>query len=59
MSRSIYSALFGFCLAIVSVSAVGCSEENAVIEDTRSETEIAAEEEAYEAEMEAADDVSR
>ena len=59
MSRSISSALFAFCLAIFSVAAVGCGEDNTVIEDTRPEADIAAEDEAYEKEMEEADDVTQ
>ena len=59
MSRLVPSLLFAFFLGFLSLAAVGCSEQNSVIEDTRPEVDIVAEEEAYEKEMEAADDVSQ
>lgn len=54
MSRLVYSVMFAFSLAVFSISAVGCggSGENTVIEDTRSEADIAQEEADYEAQME-------
>lgn len=59
MSRLINTAVFAFSVCILSFSAVGCGEETTVIEDTRPEAEIQAEEEAYEEQMEAADDVTQ
>jgi hypothetical protein len=45
--------MFAFCLSVLSISAVGCGgPENTVIEDTRSDAEIAQEEAEYEKMME-------
>lgn len=56
MSRLVYSVMLVFGLSIISLSAVGCSEGNEVIEDTRSTAEIEQAEEDYEAQMEAEGD---
>ena len=61
MSRLVYSVMFAFGLAVLSLSTVGCgggSSENTVIEETRSEAEIAAEDAEYEAMMNAQDEVT-
>jgi len=56
MSRFGYSALFAFCLSVVSISAVGCGDgEGEVIEDTRTQAEIDQEAEEYEEMMEGDD----
>ena len=52
MSRLVYSVMFAFCLSVLSITAVGCGETNAVIEDTRPEADIAQEEADYEKMME-------
>lgn len=57
MSRLVFSVMFAFSLSVLSLSA-GCGGSggsNEVIEDTRSEAEIAQEEEDYEKMMEEAD----
>ena len=56
MSRSVYSVLFVFCLAVFSVAAVGCGSSNEVIEDTRPVEDIEQEQADYEAMMEAESD---
>ena len=56
MSRLGYSVVFAFGLFVLSLSAVGCgTPDNTVIEETRTEAEIAQEEADYEAQMEEAD----
>ena len=53
MSRLVYSVMFAFSLSVLSLTVVGCgTPENTVIEDTRSEAEIAQEDADYEAQME-------
>lgn len=51
MSRLVCSALFGVCMFVVSITAVGCGSDNAVIEDTRSPDEIQQEMDAYDKEL--------
>ena len=53
MSRLVYSVMFAFCLSVLSISVVGCgTPDNTIIEDTRTEADIAQEEADYEAQME-------
>ena len=60
MSRLFYSFMIVFSLAVVSFSTVGCGgASNEVIVDDRPEAEIAAEEEEYEKQMQAAEDVTQ
>jgi len=46
--------MFAFCLAVLSISAVGCGgkSENTVIEDTRSAAEVQKAMDDYDKEME-------
>lgn len=58
MSRLAFSFAFAFCLSVLSFSTVGCgSDDNTVIEDTRSDAEIAQEEEEYEEMMNSVEEV--
>ncbi len=59
MSRLVHSALFAFSLFLLSIASVGCSSENTVIEETRSDAEIQQELDEYEAAMDAEEEVTQ